>query len=77
MSVRVWFGPAPTVWGERIVLRLPRRFEIERLYGDPLPERWIVDQAELDEICLPRKGVSGRTVAMFRWPHGSVVLRRR
>jgi len=77
MSMRVWFGPAPTVWGERVTLPLPYRFEIERLYGDPLKEWWIINQAELDDICLPRAGVSGRTVALFRWPHGAVTLRRR
>ena len=77
MSLRVWLGPAPTVWGERVTFPLPCGYEIERLYGDPLKERWIIDQTELDDICFPRKGVTGRTVAMFRWPHGSVVLRRR
>ena len=77
MSIRVWFGPEPVMWGQRITFALPCRYEIERLYGGPLPERWIVDQDELDDISVPRPGVTGRTVAMFRWPHGAVILRRR
>lgn len=77
MSARVWFGPAPMLWGQRVTFALPFRYEIERLYGDDWSEWLIVDQDELDDICWPRPGVTGRTIALLRWWHGSLALRRR
>lgn len=79
MSARVWFGPAPLVWGERVIMRLPFGYEIERLYGDPISERIITRRTPgfEDVAAWYYGGPPEKFVAMIWHPHGSILLRRR
>lgn len=78
MAWRAWFGAPPAVWasaGQRVVWRLPRGIEVERLYGTRLPVLVMSRSTFEDEGWIVHDDLGDALIAVVRWRDGVLLIR--